>query len=156
MKKINKIFLWAFIILSLLPIFEYFLYQWRNNNRISITSTTDIVAVNLNDNYITYTIPTEVNSFSDYIIRENHYGLITDNNCNQTGLPKLLTLTTIRVLRSIYNKNNVSSSGFYLQILTISLLLSRTLFIAVLLLFTYITILPVVYISDLLHRRLLK
>lgn len=156
MKKINKIFLWAFVILSLLPLFEYTLFQWRNENRISITSNTDIEAINLDSNYITYTIPDEINSFTDYIIHENHYGLITGNTCNQTGLPKLLTLTTTKVLRSFYNKNNISSSGFYLQILTISLLLSRTLFIAVILLFTYITVLPVVFISDLLHRRLLK
>lgn len=156
MKTINKIFIWAFVIISLLPVFEYFLFQWRNENRISISSNAKIVALNINENYITFQIPSEINSFSDYIISENHYGQLNDNVCNQQGLPKLLFMTTIRILRMFYNKYALVNGSFQLQILTISFLFSRTLFVAILLLFTYITVLPVVLISDLLHRRLLK
>ena len=156
MKTINKIFLWAFVIISLLPIFEYFLFQWRNDNRISITTNTQIASINTAENYVTFILPAEINSFTDFIINENHYGQVSNNTCNQQGLPKLLFLITVRVLRLFYNKNALINGAFLIQILMISFLLSRTLFVAVLLLFTYITVLPVVLISDLLHRRLLK
>lgn len=157
MKKINKIFLWAFVIISLLPIFEYFLYQWRNENRISISTNSTIGEINVTSNYVTINLPVEINSFSDYIINENHYGYIINNNtCQQEGLPKLLIITTYRILRLFYNNQALTKGNFAIQIVTISFILSRTLFVAVLLLFTYITVLPVVYVSDLLHRRLIK
>lgn len=156
MKKINKIFLWAFVIISLLPVFEYFLFQWRNENRISLATNAKVEAVNLNENYVTIQLPVEINSFSDFIISENYHGIIIGNQCNQQGLPKLIFLTSIRVLRLFYNEVRSTSGNFQVQILTISFLLSRTLFTAIALLFTYITVLPVVLISDLLHRRLLK
>ena len=158
MKNINKIFLWAFIILSLLPLFEFFLFQWKNDNRIGIQTTSSISVINYptstTNGYVVYYLPDAINSFDDFIISECSYGIIDGNAVNLTGPAKPIFMAMANITKKI--GSSTSKGPFLVHILSLSLIIARTIYIACLLLLAYIIILPVSVIHYFFNKRLLQ
>lgn len=155
MKRINNIFIWAFIILSVLPIFEFTLFQWRNDNRIGLESTASISVISYptssSAGYVVYFLPTEVNSFTDYVLNEYSYGIMQTDAVNLQGLPKPIFLTMAIVTREM--ASTTASGPFLVNMIAVALLLSRAVYIACLLLLIYLLILPVLLVTTTFKRR---
>lgn len=155
MKNVSKIFVWAFIILSLLPVFEFFLFQWRNDNRVGIDTTASISVISYptasDSGYVVYFLPTEINSFTDYVLAEYSYGIIQPDSVNLQGLAKPIFQTMALITRRMASAT--ASGPFLVHIIAISLLLSRCVYIACILLLIYIIIFPVLLVSSSFRRK---
>lgn len=156
MKRLNKIFLWAFIVLSLLPLAEFVLFQWRNDNRIGLDSTSSISVVSYpsgsNSGYVVYYLPTEINSFTDYIVSEYTYGIIDNSSSvNLHGLAKPLFMSMALFMRQ--TGTSTSSGPVQMNIICIALLIARSAYIAGMLLMVYLMVFPVALCFTFFRRR---
>lgn len=152
MKTLNKIAIWVFIIISLLPIFEFFVFQWRNENRVNIDTATQIVDINVQTNnpYIVIKLPTEINSFYDYVIKNNYFGTVTSvdgipTNVQLGGIQQLISINAIKIIKNV--ASNSMKGNLFISIISLSMLLERTIYIAISVFLCYILFLPIFFLK---------
>lgn len=159
MKTVNKIFIWAFIILSLLPFFEFFTYQWRNDNRIAISSSNSNPVLqyptSTSNGLVIYYIPDTISSFTDYVISEYHYGLIETNptRVNMQGISRPIFLFSANILKLISSSSSTTNGPLLNDCIAFSLLIQRSILISISLFLLYILILPVLLVTFTFRRK---
>lgn len=95
--KAVKIILFVLCFLQILfPFIDYFLYQWRNDNRYALISTLEL-SYDLNGSYLIYPQEFSPNSFSEFIIYNYDQATVTGTSYTSKGIQKDVTLFVLTV-----------------------------------------------------------
>lgn len=128
----------------LFPFFDYFLFQWRNENRLGLISTLDLT-VDLNNSYITYPQDFIPNTFSEYVIYNYDQASKTSTLFSSKGIQKDATLFVFTVTEYLADSSIRKGT---VDIFSSCILLCRSVSLFLAYGFLYIVSLPVFLCYD--------
>lgn len=154
MKKFTIFFLIAFLVIASLPIFEYAIFKWRNPNNATLINDTQLAGKS--STYVILYVPDQINTFTDYIVYNYHFGILEGSGENKTVLFTSFANYIYRFFYKIIistSGNNTVNGNLHVDMAATALFIQRTLYIAAFVFITYVTFLPVFLLSTIWRRK---